>query len=122
VDRATLVNVAVDIFEHGSLNSVPLNYNAGPIVLYIAEANYAMAPARSDAGSTSTVAVANPEPYRVGETQYPRWVFNNVIVEPGKQYHYLVRVQGVETFPTIWTHATDVRTYLPNPTLPPACN
>jgi hypothetical protein len=122
VDRATLVNVAVDIFEHGSLNSVPLNYNAGPIVLYIAEANYAMAPARSDAGSTSTVAVANPEPYRVGETQYPRWVFNNVIVEPGKQYHYLVRVQGVETFPTIWTHATDVRTYLPNPPLPPACN
>jgi hypothetical protein len=122
LEQATLVNVAVDIFEHGTLNSVPLTYNAGPILLYIAEANYPIALARAESGSVATVAMANLEPYTLNGTKYPRWVFNNVIVEPGKQYHYLVRVQGVETFPTIWTHALDVRTYLPNPPLPPACN
>jgi hypothetical protein len=122
LETATLVNVAVDIFEHGTLNSVPLTYNAGPILLYIAEANYPIALARAETGSVATVAMANLEPYTVANgTKYPRWVFNNVMVEPGKQYHYMVRVQGVETFPSIWTHATDVRTYLPNPPVPPAC-
>ncbi len=122
LDKATLVNVAVDIFEHGTLKSVPINYSAGPILLYIAEANYPMGLAQADAGSSTIVAVANFEPYKIGETLYPRWVFNNVKVEPGKQYHYLVRVQGIETFPTIWTHALDVRTYLPNPPVPPPCS
>jgi hypothetical protein len=122
LETATLVNVAVDIFEHGTLNSVPLTYNAGPILLYIAEANYPIALARAETGSVATVAMANLEPYTAANgTKYPRWVFNNVMVEPGKQYHYMVRVQGVETFPSIWTHATDVRTYLPNPPVPPAC-
>lgn len=122
LEQATLVNVAVDIFEHGTLNSVPLNYNPGPILLYIAEANFPIALARAETGSVATVAMASLEPYTANGVKYPRWVFNNVMVEPGKQYHYLVRVQGVETSPTIWTHATDVRTYLPNPPLPPSCN
>lgn len=121
VADATLVNVAVDIFEHGTLNSVPMDYNRGPIVLYIAEANYPMGVARADAGSQTVVATAHLEPYTVGDVEYPRWVFNNVKVEPGKQYHYLVRVHGAETFPTLWTHASDARTYLPHPEPPPAC-
>jgi hypothetical protein len=122
LEQATLVNVAVDIFEHGTSNSVPLNYNAGPVLLYIAEANYPIALARAETGSVATVAMASLEPYTANGVKFPRWVFNNVMVEPGKQYHYLVRVQDVETFPTIWTHATDVRTYLPNPPLPPSCS
>lgn len=121
VESAALVNVAVDIFEHGTLNSVPLDYDAGPIVLYIAEANYPMGVARADAGSQTIVATAHLEPYTIGDEQYPRWVFNNVKVEPGKQYHYLVRVHGAETFPTLWTHASDARTYLPHPQPAPPC-
>jgi hypothetical protein len=121
LDKATLVNVAVDIFEHGTLKSVPADYKGGPIVLYIAEANFAMGLAQADAGASTVVATANYEPYKIGDVTYPRWVFNNVKVTPGKQYHYMVRVQSAETFPTIWTHSQDVRTYLPNPTVPPPC-
>jgi len=122
VADAELVNVAVDLFAHGTLESVGMDYDAGPIVLYIAEANYAMAPAQADAGDSLVVATANLEPYKIGDVEYPRWVFNNVKVEPGKQYHYLVKVHGVETYPTLWTHASDARTYLPHPAAPPACS
>lgn len=121
VEDSSLVNVAVDIFEHGTLNSVPMDYDAGPIVLYIAEANYPMGVARSNIGGPTIVAEAHLEPYTIGDTEYPRWVFNNVDVEPGKQYHYLVRVHGAQTYPTLWTHASDARTYLPHPEAPPAC-
>lgn len=121
VANARLVNVAVDIFEHGTLNSVGMDYDGGPVVLYLAEANYPMAPAQADAGSSTIVATAHLEPYKIGDTEYPRWVFNNVKVEPGKQYHYLVKVHGVTTYPTLWTHASDARTYLPHPEAPPAC-
>lgn len=122
LDKATLVNVAVDIFEHGTLKSVPVDFKGGLIILYIAEANGPMGLAQADGGGISIVATANLEPYKIGDVTYPRWVFNNVKVEPGKQYHYLVRVQSLETFPTIWTHSLDVRTYLPNPVAPPACS
>jgi hypothetical protein len=122
VDKATLANVAVDVFEHGTLNTVPLDYDASGLVLYIAEATSPMNLAKAALGDGSTIiAVANPEPYTFNNVKYPRWVFNNVVVEPGKQYHYLVKVLGAETYPSLWTHASDVRTYLPNPPLPPAC-
>jgi hypothetical protein len=121
VEKATLVNVAVDLFEHGTLNSVPGDYDGSILVLYIAEANSPMTLAQADAGSSAIVATANLESYMVGDVKYPRWVFNNVKVEAGKQYHYLVKLHGVETYPSLWTHASDARTYLPNPAPPPAC-
>lgn len=119
VAQATYANVAVDVFEHGTLNSVPVDYNQR-LVLYMAEAN---SPMRSTlAGNPSQyISLAEKTTYEVDGEEYPRWVFNDVRVEPGKQYHYLVRVENVETYPTLWTHAQDARTYLPHPETPPDC-
>jgi len=119
VEQATYANVAVDVFEHGTLKSVPTDYDAR-LILYMAEANYPMRATRAN-NPSQYIAYAEKTTYEVDGLEYPRWVFNDVQVEPGHQYHYLVRVEGVTTYPTIWTHAADARTYLPHPTPPPAC-
>jgi hypothetical protein len=67
--------------------------------------------------------------YTINGQQYPRWVFNDVPVQPGQQYHFMAMLTGIQggvvdgrQFPTIWTHAADARTYLPTPQPPPACS
>jgi hypothetical protein len=121
VERATHVNIAVDIFEHGTLKSVRPDLPYGPIALEVAEGNgklqmYPPPTIHSDAP-------LRPEQisYTVNGQDFPRWVFNNVTVKPGTQHHFRVIVMGGpnRVYPTIWTHAADARTIFPNPQPPP---
>ncbi len=116
VAEAPLVNIAVDLFAHGTLNSVPLDYEPEYLRLQVAQGNDPLALQR-DLLPEKTTYTAN------GQT-FPRWVFNNVPVKPGRQYHfapYVVRPnnKGLPSWTfTIWTHAADARTLLPNPEPP----
>lgn len=126
VGQAPLVNVAVDIFEHGTtlsvhkdfLQTIPSRY---PVVLglQIARGNQALAGYAGRPQATE---------YTVNGQQYPRWVFNDVPVDPTQPSHFMAILTGLlggvtdgRQFSTIWTHAADARTYLPNPTVPPTC-
>ena len=57
---------------------------------------------------------------------FPRWVFNDVPVQPGQPYHFVSAAPGigfksVYPYSTIWTHAADSAIYAPAPSAPPAC-
>jgi len=116
VAEAPLVNIAVDLFAHGTLNSVPLDYEPEYLRLQVAQGNDALALQRDLLPEKTT--------YTANGQAFPRWVFNNVPVEPGRQYHfapYVVRPnnKGLPSWTfTIWTHAADARTLLPNPEPP----
>jgi hypothetical protein len=120
VASARLVNVAVDVFEHGTdlaygskdAESVPFD-----LILLKAEGN----------GPLERVAVA-PEAgsYLSGRRFYMRWTFNDVPVDPSIQSHFVVSVlptsgEAASRHSTVWTHASDARTVQPVPTEPPAC-
>jgi hypothetical protein len=121
VEAATRVNVAVDIFEHGTLRSVPTGFPPpdlrADVFLSVAEGNSPQS--LTMPGSNERWARAQQTTYVVGDKTFPRWVFNDVPVKPGAQYHFLAWTGGAsQVFPTIWTHAVDARTFLPTPQPP----
>lgn len=131
VETATAINLAVDIFEHGSHTSVPADFISispqtgtveGP-VLYIAEGNTPLHAATAYDPNMGGNVFIKPvlTSYTLNGITYPRWVFNDIPVQPGGMYHFLVLVYGVENSPSVWTHAKDARTNLPAPVVPPAC-
>jgi hypothetical protein len=75
VDRAPLVNVAVDLFAHGTLKSVPPDFQ--PYVDF--------APSLSAAVQNGTIETVGVQPkkttYVMNGVTYPRWVFNDVPVQ-----------------------------------------
>ena len=111
VDTAPLVNIAVDLlFPDSPVLSVPTEY-ADTLTLLVAEKNGPLQP---------TTIPAQKVFYEANGQAFPRWVFNDVPVEPGQQYHFVVHAsQSVDSPP--WTHAADPRTILPNPQVPPPC-
>jgi hypothetical protein len=121
VEVATRVNVVAEVFEHGSLRAIAPDA-AGKfrysIALYVAEGNNSIVLA-----SYSSV---TPKTYTVGSSSYTQWVFNDVPVQPGRQYHFLAGAtpagkQDVYPYSSIWTHAQDGRTNFPSPQEPPPC-
>jgi hypothetical protein len=120
VAQATFVNIGIDLFEHETLRSVrPDDSTYGPVLLYIAAENQVI---HSYLNPDQSSVQAGKTTYTTNGQVFPRWVFNNVPVDPGKRYHFLASalspVKAVTTFPTIWTHAADVRTFLPKPKAP----
>ena len=124
VERAPYVNIAVDLFEHGTLKSVrPEDPTYGPVFLYIAEGNGPMRPLL-----TRPRGIPKPAEkitYSANGQIFPRWVFNDIPVEPGRVYHFIATVlspvKQLTTFPTVWTHApegVDTRTIMPHPRPP----
>ncbi len=119
VDQATFVNIAVDLFEHGTRASVRPDFpppTVGTPTLNVAESNGPL---------KGSGIVAQKITYAANGQTYPRWVFNNVPVVPGKSYHFMAEIGGQfayhAEYSSIWTHAADARTILPNPQAPPAC-
>jgi len=126
VGKARYVNVAVEVFEHGTLKAVRVP--AGTLLLWGAKGNE---------GSSVLTRIGQPrgenlQPpeltyYQAGDEAYPRYVFNNIPVEPGQQMHFMVEVRDPAPGPdkppfefhsTVWTHAVDARTYQPQPQPP----
>jgi len=115
VDNATRVNLAVDLFQHGTNMSVPMGSVYTPRLFY-----------SIGTGDVQQGDIALPTTYTANGTIYPRWELNNFPVTPGQQYHFMFALQPIGTagaaYPSIWTHAADARTILPNPTQPPNCS
>ena len=117
-DRATFVNVAVDLFAHGTLESLP------PAPPYYYSVGLSAAPgnqplARVQAREEVTTYTANGQ-------AFPRWVVNDVPVQPGVPYTFVAdALEAGGKFPShhvsVWVHASDARTILPHPQAPPPC-
>lgn len=117
-ERAPFVNVAVDLFQHGTRRSLAVDA-AGSYTVRLLEAE--------GNGPLGAVDVKTEHvTYTVGARSYQRWVFDDVPVKPGGQYNFAVSALAagaklVSPYSTIWTHAADPRTVLPDPPVPPPC-
>ena len=112
--KATQLNIAVDVFQHGTTLSVPPDAKYMP-QLWEAEGS---SPAKAlPPGVQKTT-------YSVGGQGYPRWVFNDVRVDPGKTYHFMATIgqlgQHGGAYPTVWTHGTASKA-APKIEVPPSC-
>jgi len=108
VADAVLANVAVALFKRGTRLSVPIGWQPAGLTLYGAW--------NQEVGrSLATEAVVQTR--QAGAITYPIWEFNNVPVaraaDPDNKLYLWVMVGGVETYPTIWTHGADARTFFP---------
>jgi len=108
VTEATLANVAVSIFQHGTRVSVSPDWQPAGVTLYGAW-NNEVGRALSRAGSRQV--------RKTGAITYPVWEFNNIpvaqAIDSANKLHLWVMVDGVETHPNIWTHGSDARTAFP---------
>jgi photosystem II stability/assembly factor-like uncharacterized protein len=126
VAEGTYANVAVAVFKHGTRLSVPVSWEPAGLTLYGAWDQEAGQP---------LARIGIVQVRQAGAITYPVWEFNNIPVArattpltpqgtPGssgsstpahrldKLYLWVV-AEGVDTYPTIWTHGTDARTFFP---------
>jgi photosystem II stability/assembly factor-like uncharacterized protein len=108
VDRATSANVAVALFKHGTRLSVPTSWQPARITLYGAWNQEIGRPLARE---------AQVQVRQSGAIVYPVWEFNNIPVARAMQgadrLYLWVSVDGVTTYPTVWSHGADARTYFP---------
>ncbi len=111
VEEADLANVTVALFAHGTVASVPVDWEPR-VFLYRALNN--------DVGVK--VGEGTKRVVKSQGLKYPVWDFNDVVVSPARdpknKIHFWAEVEGVPTFPTFWTHGIDARTYFPEPDVP----
>jgi hypothetical protein len=121
VDRATKVNIGIEVFEHGTLKEVPPDSSQKfqyTLALLVANGNSPLTPA--------TFSSRVPVQYTLNGQVFTQWNFNDVPVSPFAQYNFVAGVTPTGTvslspYSSIWTHAPDARTYLPSPQAPPSC-
>lgn len=108
----------MDVFAHATLNSLP----PGPPCYHGVGLNVW-------AGNKPVVGlVARPKvmTHTVTGQAYPRWVFNDVPVRPGMPYTFIASaLEAGGKYPSdhvsVWVHAADARSILPNPQPPLPC-
>ena len=107
VTEASLVNIGVDLFSVGTLQSAPLDANL-TVRLFRSLNND---PQREVGVGQKAVATT-------GGIAHPRWLFNDVDVSasqnPLNKYYFRVNVDGVGTHSNVWSHGADARTIFPN--------
>jgi len=115
VRDGALANVLVTFFEHGTRLSVPVGWQPSGITLYGAWDQEVGKPlARKAVVSTR----------QAGAISFPVWEFDNIPVEratvsadaaegAGATLYLWVMADGVQTYPNIWAHGADSRTYFP---------
>jgi hypothetical protein len=106
--EATQVNVAVALFKHGTRLAVPPSWQPAGLTLYGAW-NHEVAQPLSTAATVSL--------RQAGAITYPVWEFNNIDVtraaQVGDRLYLWLIVTGEQTYPTIWAHGSDSRTFFP---------
>ncbi len=108
VTDGALANVAVAFFKHGTRLSVPAGWQPAGITLYGAWNQEMGRPLAREALILTRQA---------GAITYPIWEFTNVPVaraaNPENKLYLWVTVDGIETYPTVWAHGADARTFFP---------
>ncbi|MDH7484867.1 MAG: YCF48-related protein [Anaerolineae bacterium] len=107
-ERADWANVTVALFEPETGRSVPVDWEPAGLTLYGAW----------NQGTGKPLATkAEKRLVRRGAITFPVWDFNNVDVRaarnPWNKLYLWAEVEGVTTYPTIWAHGADARTYFP---------
>ena len=101
-------NVGVALFKHGTRLSVPVSWRPAGLTLYGAWNQDIGRPLKREAVK---------QVRQSGAVAYPMWEFLNIPVamaaDPANKLFLWVVIDGVETYPTIWTHGADARTYFP---------
>ncbi|MFN8499471.1 MAG: hypothetical protein U0641_16600 [Anaerolineae bacterium] len=111
VTGADLANVTVRVFEQGNTNSVPTSFNNGVRLL------------RSvNNGPFEVIGTGQKSSSNEGGVDHPVWTFNDVDVSaarnPANKVYFSVAVDGLPSHTTVWSHASDARSYVPNPDAP----
>jgi hypothetical protein len=113
VDKAQQVNVVAYLFEHGTNRSVPVGFD-GQVVLHRSLNN----------GAAAAVALGDKETRTVNGVTFPVWTFNDVDVaaarDKNNKYYFRLEVGGTTFYSNVWAHASDARTYVPQPDVPTA--
>ena len=108
VGEGNFVNVAVELFAHGTRLSVPVGWEPAGLTLYGAWNQEIGKPLASQAVM---------QVRQSGAITYPIWEFQNIPVaaatNPANKLYLWVMAKGVTTYPTIWTHGADARTFFP---------
>lgn len=115
VAEATLANVAVAFFKHGTRLSVPVNWQPVGVTLYGSWDQEVSRPL-----ATEAVVLTRQS----GAITYPVWEFHNIPVaratdaanlpgSPSSKLYLWVDVSDITTYPTIWAHGVDSRTFFP---------
>jgi hypothetical protein len=108
VAEATLANVAVAFFKHGTRLSVPLSWQPQGLALYGAWNQETGKPLAQQAVKLTR---------QSGAITYPVWEFTDLPVaraRDGESRLYLwVQVDGPTTYPNVWAHGADSRTFFP---------
>jgi len=115
VREGALANVLVTFFKHGTRLSVPVDWQPAGLTLHGAWDQEVGKPLSSEAVRSTRQA---------GAIAYPVWEFNNIPVAratapadagegTGATLFLWVMANGVQTYPNIWAHGADSRTYFP---------
>ena len=111
VAEATRANLSLRLFRPDSLEPPPCNWQPR-VQLWEARDNE---PARL---------LALAQPRRHGDAYAALWDVNEIDISHAQQsdarLYYMVRVEGMPTRSTVWTHGADPRTYYPLPLWPQA--
>lgn len=111
VDKADKANVTVAVFRHGGLTSVGPSWTA-PLRLWRA----------IDNGVEELVGTATTRTVKAGSLTYPVWDVNDVDVsaarDPKKKIYFRLSVDGKREATNVWSHASDARTFMPQPDVP----
>lgn len=134
VDQAPQVNLATEVIatdDRGQLQPVagftPFERTRSFIQVLAAPGNEPLRPLsgiRPAISTTSRISqqgvLPNGAPvasfYETQEQQ-----FNNIPVDPAQPTHFLIDTGKLALPSTIWSHASDARTLLPSPEMPPQC-
>jgi hypothetical protein len=113
VSQATLVNVGVELFAHGTLQSVPVDFGRS-VQLYQS----------TNTGGLEPIAMGTRVLQTTNGLTYPTWQFNDVDVsaarDPNNRIYFRLDVPGVTTYSNVWTHGVDARTHFPKQDVPTA--
>lgn len=133
VKNAEYVNVAVDYFRHGTLESLPIDFPSNNWQYYVLEP-YLMVAEDSNPfivfGKDSDIYHAyhaQRTTYIANGKQYPRWIFDDVPVKIGHDYHFIAlwapksHAQGFRIYPSVWTHSAGMSANISPGTIPGTC-
>lgn len=108
VTDGAYANIAIALFKHGTRLSVPVGWQPAGLVLYGAWDQEV-----SRALSRTPVALTRQS----GAITYPVWEFHNIPVaratDAASKLYLWASVTGTTTYPTIWAHGADPRTFFP---------
>jgi hypothetical protein len=98
VRDARYVNLAADLFAHGTLDALPPDLEP-TVRLYRA----------LNSGPVEAVAVGRKILVRSGDLTFPRWQFENVDVsaspDPASTYYFRVAADDLPTYSNVWAHS-----------------